>query len=733
MRLLPRHHVRSAVSFVALAALVSVSSVSAANAEEVTAGATPATASPAVELDALDVGELSPSAKDEFSNTYDLGDGNHVTEVSAEPLHIKNASGAWVDVATAVSPSQSGGGVVKNNPLSPKFAQNANDNEVLSLSNEKYFLSFSLDGAASSTFSRSIKPTAASPKSDVVYPDVFDGVDLAYDINPGSVKETLVLDAAPGAHDSSWTWDIDAAGLDLVKDEVGDLRFIDAHGTVRFTVPAPTMWDSSGVEGVQEPAEQMVDTTIIKKNDGHWGLTLSASSGWLGSSERVYPVYVDPTAIYGDTDYKSYRSDGYTSSQSFRVGNSRDNGANTYWRNLVKFDYDALFGKQIIGGKIKVTATSGDTVLRRGSVNTAACRGYDCVGTRVGYLDIDTAGETTSQDLPAAFADWVNTEVPGHAIVFRGAETAGVYTYKTITPTLQLIWKDFPVISGLSSDAIEDDSLSSSTPVLNVTIEGGATAGTQVRYLVNSVATNESALDTGWMPLAPVTVPKGFLAAGEDYTWKAQVRDADSGTFGVDGTQTSATWRFAVEGDPAATVTDSTDVNPDCVAKITQVVNAAGDTPTTAELAQCRTTVTMSLGESEVATEDEIENDPGLSAADKVEILAASKTTKTKKREWSQSMTEPGYAEVHGGRVWYNGKKAWQNGTHKCSIAGSWSFGLTVENTDCFVGKDGTSSYAVQTYKVYLFVRGFPVSWTQSGGEMFAKNGIQRPRVPWYY
>ncbi|HQG29881.1 MAG TPA: hypothetical protein PLY73_15115, partial [Candidatus Ozemobacteraceae bacterium] len=36
-------------------------------------------------------------------------------------------------------------------------------------------------------------------------------------------------------------------------DVAGGFEIVDANGVVRFTIPTPVMWDSSGVEGEREP------------------------------------------------------------------------------------------------------------------------------------------------------------------------------------------------------------------------------------------------------------------------------------------------------------------------------------------------------------------------------------------------------------------------------------------------------------------------------------------------
>src|SRR5690606_35779440 len=117
-----------------------------------------------------------------------------------------------------------------------------------------FSVSFTLEGADDAAILGAAKRRSSVSEGSVTYPEVFRGVDLKYDVEPGLVKETLVLDNEPAFGENSWTWLIDAPGLTLVENEFGDIEFRDQDDEVQFTIPDPYMWDSSGVEGVREPS-----------------------------------------------------------------------------------------------------------------------------------------------------------------------------------------------------------------------------------------------------------------------------------------------------------------------------------------------------------------------------------------------------------------------------------------------------------------------------------------------
>ena len=86
------------------------------------------------------------------------------------------------------------------------------------------------------------------------YSNAMVGQDLQYQVTTSEVKETLVLNTVPAAAQTSWTWLIHAPGLTLFASDRGSLYLTDAGGTVRYNIPDPIMWDSSGVAGQSEPA-----------------------------------------------------------------------------------------------------------------------------------------------------------------------------------------------------------------------------------------------------------------------------------------------------------------------------------------------------------------------------------------------------------------------------------------------------------------------------------------------
>ncbi len=105
----------------------------------------------------------------------------NVTEVSPSPVNFQQPDGSWTDINTKVTTNADGTMTVPDNPLHPEFANSANDQRVLSVSNGDYSLSFTLLEGESSSYAHRATPSEGPKNSEVTYHHVTaDGDDLSY-------------------------------------------------------------------------------------------------------------------------------------------------------------------------------------------------------------------------------------------------------------------------------------------------------------------------------------------------------------------------------------------------------------------------------------------------------------------------------------------------------------------------------------------------------------------------
>lgn len=377
-----------------------------------------------------------------FKDTYVNADGTNTAVISQTPQNVKNDDGTWVPVNTDVDVTSSGAGVVEDHPLDPVFGENAANPEVLSMQHDGYTLAYTLEDAADSPLTHTNKGGAGD---EVTYKNVFPDTDLHYTVTNGTVKEELVLAELPTKARDSWTWHVTGKGLSATTEADGTMVFRSEAGKVEFAIPEPQMFDSSGIKDVQEPAETAVSTSLAADGDG-WTITLSPDRSWLADPARVFPVHVDPTSsVAWSKDQHAYKSDGASITDGIiRIGNSRD-GGDKYWRTVAKFDYEQVFGKQVIDARVDgYLHDAGTTNSYTGSVHVGTAFNYGGYGTNLSPWTITSSGSAHGTGIADQIASWVRNRSSGNYLTLRGQETAGTYTYKTLDAALIIDYKDFP-------------------------------------------------------------------------------------------------------------------------------------------------------------------------------------------------------------------------------------------------------------------------------------------------
>jgi RHS repeat-associated protein len=502
----------------------------------------------------------------EYEETYENTDGSKLTKLSLEPLNVK-VDGDWAPIDTEVERTGfwswlgfGDGGTVEQHPLSPVFAQSASDDGLLTLSKDGHYVAFTLEGAASSE----LKVDSADwsdEKNRVTYPSVFDNTDLVYEVSRGGVKELLELSEAPGTGDrTSWTWAVDADGLELTEAADGSVTFTNSANDLVFVIPAPTMWDSAGKSGDQANASADANLKVTQVGE-NWEIELKASRSWLTDPEREYPVMIDPSAEVALNDAHGFKTNGQTGTL-LQIGNTNSNGI---WRTVAHFNYEQFFGKQILDADIGFAIKSSDssTDEKWGAVYHATAFSYNGVGDELGGIRIASSGELNDDRFTARIAKWVRDRTTGAYLLFRGDETPGGFSYKNLDTAMYVAWKDLPTAPTTPSPAAgAKTSVAPTLSVSGATDPGGQGLGYTFR-VADTVAKLDSGWtwDSGWVSTSTVTVPQAQLAPGKTYYWRAYVKDGYDGQFGTSTVRPSATWSFTtnVPAMPAQTTATPSD------------------------------------------------------------------------------------------------------------------------------------------------------------------------------
>ncbi|MGY4644221.1 PA14 domain-containing protein [Cellulomonas sp. URHB0016] len=479
----------------------------------------------------------------ESSTVYKNTDGTYTTALTAEPSNVLAADGTWQPVSTSVGSSADGGGRITLHPLSPRFAAQGDSADLLQVAHGGAELSMSLVGAKAKALSR--KGAFAR------YADVLPGADLQYEVTPGSVKESVVLQEAP-KKTQTYSWRIRGTGFGLREGKSGSYELVGRDGAVAMTIPPAVMVDSSGEEGKSEPSTVNTPMTITRDRDG-WLLTVTPSQEWLTDPARVYPVSIDPTVESGvgpDLLY-SYKSDGTVISDArVRIGNSRDNNTDKYWRTVFHFNYEQFFGRQVIDAWMHTVVEAGTANGYVGQTGWASAFSFNSIGNSHGQAVVDDEGIFDADALGAAYAGWVNAGTSGVYVYCSGHEMAGLYTYKYMRVALYVTSAEYP------STTVTSPANGARVPV-NPTLTGSfadpAASGAVARYFRVGTTPNPDAsavYNSGWLSQDSVTVPAGLLNEGTTYYWKSMVHNAYKGVYGRSTQRESAVWSFTTNTVP---------------------------------------------------------------------------------------------------------------------------------------------------------------------------------------
>ncbi|HEV7973826.1 PA14 domain-containing protein [Amycolatopsis sp.] len=452
-----------------------------------------------------------------FVEEYRNPDGTQSVRQSNQPLNVQDAAGAWLpvrtDLATDTATKRAG---VEDHPLSPSLAAKANDAAVIEVESGGHTASLAFDQAA---------PAAAAVSGDSVsYPDIAPGTDLDYEVTPGAVKETITLKRSPADGRSSWRFKLTTGGLTPTLTPSGGVTLVDGAGVAKIVLPPVETWDSAG-HGETAPALTGGSYGLEQAGE-QWWLTVSVDPVWLRASERVYPIFVDPTFTFGVTESHSYRSDGYPCDAcGLRIGNSQSNG-DTYNRSVFHMDYSPLFGKTVVGARMDVsrnTSVVGSVKTWNANLYHASAFDFNGVGGYMASALVGDVGSFAAEGLTGFIRERVNAGDGSVFFMMLGAENPGTWTYKNLNATLVVDTGSAPPAATLAApaDGTVSTSLTPTLAVAPVTDPDGDPVTYCFRVATGADAKSGVVVDSGCLTTPTWTVPPGVLQDGVAYTWQA--------------------------------------------------------------------------------------------------------------------------------------------------------------------------------------------------------------------
>ncbi|MFF2408321.1 LamG-like jellyroll fold domain-containing protein [Streptomyces sp. NPDC058092] len=240
--------------------------------------------------------------------------------------------------------------------------------------------------------------------SSAVYGDVLPDVDLMVTATVESFQQVLVVktpEAAAAAELKKLSFGLKTKGLEVRTGAAGNLTAVDGNGQTVFRAPPARMWDSAGAAAASPPvsvkggavrsavedpavagdaAEVSSSGTGIEPGQGDNvtridvevakdALAVVPDADMLAKTdEKAFPLFIDPTVTWGESERTLLRSDGY---ESYGWGNDDDGKGrgvgkcgtwNGYYcgpgyvqRLYFEFSPASLKGKQVLDVTFRLT------------------------------------------------------------------------------------------------------------------------------------------------------------------------------------------------------------------------------------------------------------------------------------------------------------------------------------------------------------------------------------------
>jgi hypothetical protein len=226
--------------------------------------------------------------RSETSRTFDNHDGTLTSELFTQPIHYQPAgSDEWQPVDVGFQPASADGLLRRSDraPLSIGLRVANASKGLLQLDGRAGPIAFRLVGAGSDQRFTSADVAASPPTVDgnvAEYREILPGVDLQVIAGARSAKTFLVLANADAP--TTFTFSVDAPGLDLEAARDGSAVFRDPGGTIVGRIPRPYAVDSADEplrgDGVFSDAVGLA----VGEADGKPTLTVAVDPAWLKSA-----------------------------------------------------------------------------------------------------------------------------------------------------------------------------------------------------------------------------------------------------------------------------------------------------------------------------------------------------------------------------------------------------------------------------------------------------------------
>ncbi|WP_405629881.1 LamG domain-containing protein [Streptomyces sp. NBC_00016] len=319
-------------------------------------------------------------------------------EQSAVPVRVAKAGGGWQAPDASLEKRSDGSIGPKAAAVSIAFSAGGDKAPLARIEDQGSSLELEWPGKL---------PAPQLDGPSAVYAEVLPGVDLQVTATPESFQPVFVVktpDAAANEELKKLTFGLKAQGLDVHEGVAHNLSAVDGSGRTVFRAPPARMWDSAGeasgeseTSGAQtqlvraqalgeepvvpsDPAEVAPSGSGLEPGQGDKvakmdvavtkdSLSVVPDTEMLTKSDAsAFPLFIDPTVTWGESERTLLRSDGYESYGWSNGDDDQGKGAgkcgtwNGYYcgpgyvqKLYFEFSPASLKGKKVLDATFRVT------------------------------------------------------------------------------------------------------------------------------------------------------------------------------------------------------------------------------------------------------------------------------------------------------------------------------------------------------------------------------------------
>lgn len=269
-------------------------------------------------------------------------DGTFVAKIYNNDVHFLK-EGKYEDIDNTIT-SCDNYFTNKNNFFHTKFAKRENE-EIIDLQNKNYKLKIDLLNKNNINIK--------TLKNSISYNNIFDNIDLKYELLNNKVKEYIILKDKKYLPNEI-TFKIDT-NLEVIKQD--NLILLKDNNDIIYKIETPYYIDNN------KKTNNNLDYILERKNNFYY-LTIKLDKNYLQDENTIFPVIIDPTLYVNEQEnvYDTYIYEGDTNvnrnnKDFLKIGTD----CNNTYRALLKFDLPTIgTGSTVINAKVNLISHADD-------------------------------------------------------------------------------------------------------------------------------------------------------------------------------------------------------------------------------------------------------------------------------------------------------------------------------------------------------------------------------------